>query len=208
MELGDRLRRGGVHRGLEDHAELNVVVARIDLLPGQEAVERRVFRHALDIGGEKYMRHAEIRITLLALFADVALHGGDFNGLADKIGRPAARRHDIIGYDRHRVKRTQLAAVGTVAPSGVVHAIEIDLRAEQRQNPGKQEQHIRQNLPQLGPVLLREFLFVHADQNAERSEQQQKQRDRALDVAGDGHGVERGEGEIGDPEHERQPQIR
>ena len=153
------------------------------------------------------MRHAEIRITLLALFADVALHGGDFNGLADKIGRPAARRHDIIGYDRHRVKRAQLAAVGTVAPGGVVRAIEIDLCAEQRQNPGKQEQHIRQNLPQLGPVLLREFLFVHADQNAERSEQQQKQRDRALDVAGDGHGVERGDSKIGDPEHERQPQI-
>ena len=208
MKLRDRLRRGGIHRGLDDHAELDIVVARIDLLPGQEAVERRIFRHALDIGSQKYVRHAEIRIALLALFADVALHGGDFNGLADKIGRPAARRHDIIGYDRHRIERAQPAAVGPVTPGGVVRAVEIDLRAEQRQNPGKQEQHIRQNLPQLRPVFPREFLLVHPGQNAERSDQQQKQRDRAFDVAGDGHGVKRGDGEISDPEHERQPQIR
>ena len=153
------------------------------------------------------MRHAEIRIALLALFTDVALHGGDFNGLADKIGRPAARRHDIIGDHRHRVKCAQPAAVGAVAPGGVVRAVEIDLRAEQRQDPGQQEQHIRQGLPQLRPGFLHEFLFVHPDQNAERGEQQQKQRDRAFDVAGDGHGVKRGDGEIGDPEHERQPQI-
>ena len=141
----------------------------------------------------------------------IMFFGGEpinFNGLADKIGRSAARRHDIIGYDRHRVERAQPAAVGPVTPGGVICAVEIDLRAEQRQNPGKQEQHIRQNLPQLRPVFLHEFLLVHADQNAERSDQQQKQRDRAFDVAGDGHGVKRGDGEIGDPEHERQPQIR
>ena len=208
MKLRDRLRRGGVHRGLDDHAELDIVVARIDLLPGQEAVERRIFRHALDIGSQKYVRHAEIRKALLALFADIALHRADVNGLADEIGRSDARRHDIIGYDRHRVERAQPAAVGPVTPGGVVRAVEIDLRAEQRQNPGKQEQHIRQNPPQLRPVFPREFLLVHPDQNAECSDQQQKQRDRAFDVAGDGHGVKRGDGEIGDPEHERQPQIR
>ena len=94
--------------------------------------------------------------------------------------------------------RDRPAAVGAVAPGGVVRAVEIDLRAEQRQDPRQQEQHIRQGLPQLRPGLLHEFLFVHPDQTAERGEQQQKQRDRALDVAGDGHGVERGDGEIGD----------
>ena len=41
MELGDRLRRGGIHRGLDDHAELDIIVARIDLLAGEEAVQCR-----------------------------------------------------------------------------------------------------------------------------------------------------------------------
>ena len=89
MELGDRLRRGGIHRGLDDHAELDIIVARIDLLAGEEAVERRVFRHALDIGGQEYVRHAEVRKALLALFADIALHGRDLHRLADEVGRPA-----------------------------------------------------------------------------------------------------------------------
>ena len=207
MELGDRLRRGGIHRGLDDHAELDIIVARIDLLAGEEAVERRVFRHALDVGGQEYVRHAEVRKALLALFADIALHGRDLHRLADEVGRADPRGHNVVGDDRHRVERAELAAVGPVAPGGMVGAVKIHLHAEQRQNAAEQEQKVRQDRPQLVPVFAGKFLLVHRGQHGEGRQQQKQQRDRALDMAGDRHGVERGDGQIRDPEHERQPQI-
>ena len=89
----------------------------------------------------------------------------------------------------------------------MVGAVKIHLRAEQRQNAAEQEQKVRQDLPQLVPVFAGKFLFVHRRQHAEGRQQQKQQRDRALDMAGDRHGVERGDGQIRDPEHERQPQV-
>lgn len=89
----------------------------------------------------------------------------------------------------------------------MVGAVKIHLHAEQRQNAAEQEQKVRQDRPQLVPVFAGKFLLVHRGQHGEGRQQQKQQRDRALDMAGDRHGVERGDGQIRDPEHERQPQI-
>lgn len=136
VDFRDGLRRVGRHLGLDDHAKLDVVVAGIDLLPGEEAVDRRILCDAADIGCEEDVRDAEAGQALAPLLADIALDRRDLDGVAHKVRRGDAVWHDVIGDSLHRVERAELAAVGPVAPGGVVFAVEVELHRERRE-PGR-----------------------------------------------------------------------
>ena len=86
------------------------------------------------------------------LLADIALDRRDLDGVAHKVRRGDAVWHDVVCDGLHRVERAELAAIGPVAPGGVVFAIEVELHRERCEQAAEQEQNVRHGGPELKPI--------------------------------------------------------
>ena len=201
MELHRAFGRLGGHVLLDHHAELDVIVAGIDLLAGEKAVERRILGDAAHIGREENVRDAEVRHSGAALFADVALDGADLHRLVDAVRRAASGGHDVVADHLYRVERAELAPVGAVAPGGMVGAVEVDLDAQRRDQPAEQHQQIRQVVIEHADVLRVQRRAAVIQQDAQPRQMHQRQHPRAVE-AGDDDGVDGGEGHVRDPAQE------
>ena len=154
------------------------------------------------------MRNAEACKPRAALFADVALHGGDLHRVPHEVGRPNARRHDVVCDNLHGVQRPQLAAVDTVAPGGVVLSVGVRLHGKNGKKAARQKQKLRQKAHAARPVAAGKGYAVRVSKNCDRGGQQQNQHPIVAQAAGDRYGVETCHGKVRDPEHEAQAQTR
>ena len=154
------------------------------------------------------MRNAEACKPRAALFADVALHGSDLHRVPHEVGRPDARRHDVVCDNLHGVQRPELAAVHAVAPSGVVLSVGVRLHGKNGKKAARQKQKLRQKAHAARPVAAGKGHAVCIGKNGDRGSQQQNQRPVVAQAAGDRHGVEPGHGKVRDPEHEAKAQAR
>ena len=136
------------------------------------------------------------------LLADIPLQIRDLHGVEDAVRGLIARGHDVVADDLHRVERAELAAVGAVAPRGMVAVVEADARRDQPEEAAHQGQNVRQDGEQPLPAAQRGAVDVA--QNTGRSREQQRRREGRADLAGDRHRVERGDGQKRDPEQKRQ----
>jgi hypothetical protein len=196
MMLSAPVRR---HLGLDDHAELDVVVAGEDLLARIEAVDGRIFGHDAHIGREEHVRDAEVGQPLAPLFADVALHRGDLDRVAHHVRRAVAVRHDVVADDLHGVERAELAPVGAVAPDGVVPAVEVHVHGQHDQHAAQQNEQIGQAAADGGPVARADRHAIFIDQHRERARVQNERHPGAARFAGDHRAVDERDGEVGDP---------
>ena len=201
MQLHGTLRRFGGHVLLDHHAELDIVVPAVDLLAGEEAVQRRILRHAAHIGCEEYMCDAEAGHTGTALLADIALHRRDLHRLADEVRRAAARRHDVVSDDLHRVERAQLPPVRAVAPRRVVFVVEMHLHHKAHQQARQQQEHVRQIRVENTDVLRMERSAAVIEQHAQRRQIHQRQQPYAA-LAGDNDRIGDRKGHVRDPAKE------
>ena len=106
------------HVLLDGHGELDVDIALVDALAGEEAVHAGVLCDAADIGRKQHMRQTEGLHAFRALLADVALDLRNFERCLDGVAGIVARGHDVARDDVHRAERADETAVLAVAHVG------------------------------------------------------------------------------------------
>ena len=201
VELDGRLLAVRAHVLLDGHGELDIVIALIDALAGEEAVHAGVLCDAADIGRKQHMRQAEGLHALRALLADVALDLRNFERCLDGVAGIVACGHDVARDDVHRAERTDETAVLAVAPRRVVSPV--------RERPHRE--HGDDGAAGHGDVGDLDKAVPHGDRAAghrqiidedgQRDQQREQQRIGHRDLAGDGQAIDQVEQQVQDPAH-------
>ena len=144
MYLNNGIRCGGCHLFFDGHTELDVFPPGKDFLAGQKAVQGGVLGYTAAVGSQEHMENAEVRHSFLPLLADVAVKDRDLKGVREQVGCAVPVDHKVGGYLIHRGHGTDPAAIGAVAPDGMIRAVSMDPDGEYHDCRAQEHQHIRQ----------------------------------------------------------------
>ena len=142
------------------------------------------------------MGEAKVGHPLPPLLADVPLRRRDFQGVVEEVGGGVPGHHNVRRYLGHGVQGPQTAAVGAVAPGGVVFAVALNPGCKNTQNEAQQEQAVRRQIQhpvqhksrgQLPPVVGRP--------EGQGDQIDQQQHPKMANPAVHRQGVHRGQGE-------------
>ena len=147
------------------------------------------------------MENTEVRHSFLPLLADVAVKDRDFKGVREQVGCTVPVDHQVGGYLIHRGHGTDPAAIGAVAPDGMILSVRMYPDGEHHDCRAQEHQHVRQQIQHRGGITCQQGRAMEVERNCQGNKLHRQQQPGGMPPgSGNQLHIQEGESSQGNPE--------